>query len=95
MQTVAFEIAATDAEAFEALAREHPDAIDTYPGHGVDGTEWMTFAVEMTKALAPHLFALLTVLVTTRRKVVVIQNGKRRELTEEELQKLKTQSGED
>lgn len=85
---LAFEVGKGDAIDLVALAAEHPSLVKMSTAQGIDGAAWLTFVVDMTKVLAPHVFALLTILVTTGRKVIVIQDGKRKELTKEELERL-------
>lgn len=86
---LAFEIQTDDRAEIGKLQEQFPEQVQAADVHGIEGTEWLAFVVEMSKTLAPHVFALLTIYMTRNRKVVVIHNGERKELTERELEKLK------
>lgn len=86
---IALELEKSEASRLHELQETYSDEIVDVPMNSIDGAEWLTFTIDMTKALAPHIFAFLTVLVTTRKKVVVIHNGERKQLTKEQLEDLK------
>jgi len=84
-----FEIDTRDVRPFERLKVKYPKHVRSAENHAIEGTEWLTFMVDMTKVVAPHVFALLTVLIAKDRKVIVIQDGKRKKMTQAELKRLK------
>lgn len=92
---IVIEASGEDAETLTALKNEYPDVMKSAQAHNIDGTEWLAFVVDITKTLAPHFFALLTIIVTSRRNVVVIHNGERKELTKSELETLKKEAEKD
>ncbi|MEO0419081.1 MAG: hypothetical protein AAF249_09465 [Pseudomonadota bacterium] len=86
------EIDKLDARPLLDLADEHDDNIMVVSAHGIDGAEWLTFAIEMTKILAPPTFALLTVLVTHKKKVIVVRDGKREPLSDSTLKQIEAEA---
>lgn len=89
MTQIALEVGKEEAKALDALKDQHGDAIRSASAHGISGAEWLSFVVEMTGTLAPHVFALFAIWIEKNKPVKIIVDGERKDLTEEEVAKLR------
>ena len=89
MVQIALEVGKEDAGPLNALKEKYDGAIKSASAHGISGSEWLSFVVEMTGTVAPHVFALLAIWIEKKKPVKIILDGQRKDLTEEEVEKLR------